>query len=63
VSLQPHLTLTVVAAVIGAAALHAAWNAIAKQVPDRLMAFAWIGVASATLARTFSLAGILARWP
>lgn len=47
-SLQPHhLTPAIIAAVIGAGALHAGWNAIAKQVPDRLMAFAWIGVASA----------------
>jgi len=44
---QTHLTPVIVAAVIGAGALHASWNAIAKQVPDRLMAFAWIGVASA----------------
>jgi drug/metabolite transporter (DMT)-like permease len=41
-----HLTAAVIAAVIGAGALHACWNAIAKQVTDRLMAFAWIGVAS-----------------
>ncbi len=34
------------AIVIGAGALHATWNAIAKQIDDRLMAFAWIGVAS-----------------
>jgi drug/metabolite transporter (DMT)-like permease len=47
VSLQPHLTPAIIAAVIGAGGLHASWNAIAKQVPDRLMAFAWIGVASA----------------
>ncbi len=44
---QPHLTPAIIAAVIGAGALHAGWNAIAKQVQDRLMAFAWIGVASA----------------
>ena len=41
-----HLTPLIVAVVIGAGALHASWNAIAKQVDDRLMAFAWIGVAS-----------------
>jgi drug/metabolite transporter (DMT)-like permease len=41
-----HLTPAIIAAVIGAGALHASWNAITKQVPDRLMAFAWIGVAS-----------------
>jgi drug/metabolite transporter (DMT)-like permease len=41
-----HLTPVIIAAVIGAGALHASWNAITKQVLDRLMAFAWIGVAS-----------------
>jgi drug/metabolite transporter (DMT)-like permease len=46
VTTQPHLTPLVVVIVIGAGALHATWNAIAKQVDDRLMAFAWIGVAS-----------------
>jgi drug/metabolite transporter (DMT)-like permease len=43
---QAHLTPMIVAIVIGAGALHATWNAIAKQVDDRLMAFAWIGIAS-----------------
>jgi len=43
---QAHLTPLIIAIVIGAGALHATWNAIAKQVDDRLMAFAWIGVAS-----------------
>ena len=43
---QAHLTPLIVAIVIGAGALHATWNAIAKQVDDRLMAFAWIGIAS-----------------
>jgi drug/metabolite transporter (DMT)-like permease len=41
-----HLTPLIVVVVIGAGALHATWNAIAKQVSDRLMAFAWIGIAS-----------------
>jgi drug/metabolite transporter (DMT)-like permease len=41
-----HLTPLIVAIVIGAGALHACWNAIAKQVDDRLMAFAWMGIAS-----------------
>lgn len=40
------ITVPVVAAVIGAGALHAAWNAIAKHLDDRLVAFALIGVAS-----------------
>jgi drug/metabolite transporter (DMT)-like permease len=43
---QPQLTPVVIVIVIGAGALHACWNAIAKQVSDRLMAFAWIGAAS-----------------
>ena len=42
-----HLTPAIIVVVIGAGALHACWNAIAKQVTDRLMAFAWIGIASA----------------
>jgi len=45
---SPHLTPTIIGVVIGAGALHACWNAIAKQVTDRLMAFAWIAVASMT---------------
>lgn len=44
---EPHLTAAIVAVVIGAGALHACWNAIAKQVQDRLMAFAWIGITAA----------------
>jgi drug/metabolite transporter (DMT)-like permease len=43
---QPHLTPVIIVIVIGAGALHACWNAIAKLVTDRVMAFAWIGVAS-----------------
>jgi drug/metabolite transporter (DMT)-like permease len=46
VSPVPHLTPALIAVVIGAGALHACWNAIAKQVRDRLLAFAWIGIAS-----------------
>jgi drug/metabolite transporter (DMT)-like permease len=46
VTSQAHLTPLIVVIVIGAGALHATWNAIAKQVDDGLMAFAWIGVAS-----------------
>jgi drug/metabolite transporter (DMT)-like permease len=44
---QPHLTALIVAVVIGSGVLHAAWNAIAKQLDDRLMAFAAIDVALA----------------
>ena len=44
--MQPHLTAAVIGIVIGAGALHACWNAIAKQVSDRLMAFAWIGLSA-----------------
>ena len=40
------LTPLIVVIVIGAGALHATWNAIAKHVDDQLMAFAWIGIAA-----------------
>jgi drug/metabolite transporter (DMT)-like permease len=46
---QPHLTLHIIVIVIGAGALHACWNAIAKQVKDGLMAFAWIGLAAGAI--------------
>jgi drug/metabolite transporter (DMT)-like permease len=39
----PHLTPAIAALVIGAGVLHAVWNAIAKQVSDRIMAFAVMG--------------------
>jgi drug/metabolite transporter (DMT)-like permease len=58
----PHLTPAIIAAVIGAGALHASWNAIAKQVTDRLMAFAWIAVASMTVGGlVLAFAGLPAR--
>jgi drug/metabolite transporter (DMT)-like permease len=41
---QPHLTALIVAAVIAAGALHAVWNAIARHLDDRLMAFAVMGI-------------------
>lgn len=44
-AVTPHLTGLIVVIVIGAGALHAVWNAIAKQLDDRLMAFAVMGVA------------------
>jgi drug/metabolite transporter (DMT)-like permease len=40
------ITVPIAVIVIGAGALHAAWNAIAKYLDDRLVAFALIGVAS-----------------
>jgi drug/metabolite transporter (DMT)-like permease len=43
---QSQITVPVAAIVIGAGALHAAWNAIAKSLDDRLAVFALIGVAS-----------------
>src|SRR5262245_27805463 len=46
VSPVTHLTPAIIAVVVGAGALHACWNAIAKQVRDRLMAFAWNGIAA-----------------
>jgi drug/metabolite transporter (DMT)-like permease len=39
----PHLTPAIAALVIGAGVLHAVWNAIAKQVSERIMAFAVMG--------------------
>lgn len=47
--MDAHLTPAIIAAVIGAGALHACWNAIAKQVTDQLMAFAWIAAAAMTV--------------
>ena len=44
--LHSALTPFIVAMVLGAGVLHAVWNAIAKQVDDRLTAFALIGVVS-----------------
>lgn len=59
---QPHLTPAVIAIVIGAGALHACWNAIVKQIPDRLMAFAWIGIAATlTGGLVLALTGLPAR--
>jgi drug/metabolite transporter (DMT)-like permease len=46
VTQPPHLTTLTVLIVIGAGALHAVWNAITKHLPDRLMAFALIGIAA-----------------
>jgi drug/metabolite transporter (DMT)-like permease len=40
------ITVPILVVVIGAGALHATWNAIAKYLDDRLVAFALIGVAS-----------------
>ena len=60
--MEPHLTPAIIAAVIGAGALHACWNAIAKQVTDRLMAFAWIAVASMAVGGiVLAFAGLPAR--
>ena len=50
---QPHLTGLIVMIVIGAGALHAVWNAIAKHAGDRVMVFALMGV-------PLTLAGALA---
>lgn len=48
-STQAQLTPFIIVIVIGAGALHACWNAIAKQVSDQLMAFAWIGLSSGVI--------------
>jgi drug/metabolite transporter (DMT)-like permease len=59
---EPHLTPAIIVAVIAAGALHASWNAIAKQVTDRLMAFGWISVASMAVgAIVLALTGLPAR--
>ena len=56
------LTPAVIAAVIGAGALHACWNAIAKHVTDRLMAFAWIAAAAMSAGgAVLALTGLPAR--
>jgi drug/metabolite transporter (DMT)-like permease len=56
------LTVPIVLAVIGAGALHAVWNALAKAGTDRLISFALIGTA-ATLGGglTVALTGLPAR--
>ncbi len=60
--MEPHLTPAIIAVVIGAGALHACWNAIAKQVADRLVAFGWISVASmAAGGLVLAVAGLPAR--
>jgi uncharacterized membrane protein len=46
VQAHTQITLPVVLIVIGAGALHAVWNAIAKSCDDRLTVFALIGIAS-----------------
>jgi len=45
-SANTQITVPIVLIVIGAGALHAAWNAIAKSVEDRVALFALIGVAA-----------------
>jgi drug/metabolite transporter (DMT)-like permease len=45
-----HLTPAIVGLVIFAGVLHAAWNAIAKQVSDRIMAFAVMGACQTVVA-------------
>jgi drug/metabolite transporter (DMT)-like permease len=44
--LHSQITVPIVVIVVGAGALHATWNAIAKNLDDRLIAFALIGIAS-----------------
>ena len=53
VMLQQHLTGLIVMIVVGAGAVHAVWNAIAKHLDDRVMGFALIGI-------TLTLGGSLA---
>jgi drug/metabolite transporter (DMT)-like permease len=63
---DPSLSPTVVVAVLGAALLHATWNAIAHQTPDRLVGFAMMGVADVLGGGLLALLGGLpsvAAWP
>jgi drug/metabolite transporter (DMT)-like permease len=63
---DPSLSPTVVVAVLGAALLHATWNAIAHQTPDRLVGFAVMGVADVLGGGALVLVGGLpspAAWP
>jgi drug/metabolite transporter (DMT)-like permease len=64
--LDSSLSPAIVAAVLGAALLHAVWNAIAHQTPDRLVGFAMMGVADivggGALALLFGLPSPAA-WP
>jgi drug/metabolite transporter (DMT)-like permease len=63
---DPSLSPAVVAAVLGAALLHAIWNAIAHHTPDRLAGFGMIGVASTVGGGALALVGGLpsaAAWP
>jgi drug/metabolite transporter (DMT)-like permease len=53
--MTPHLSGLIVVIVIGAGALHAVWNAIAKHLDDQLMAFAMMGL-SMTLAGGLAVA-------
>jgi drug/metabolite transporter (DMT)-like permease len=46
----PQLTVAVIAAILFAGVLHAAWNAIASAISDKTVAFVLIGVAQAALA-------------
>ncbi|MHB1986485.1 MAG: EamA family transporter [Acidimicrobiales bacterium] len=43
--IQRELTLGVLFVVLSAGVLHAVWNAVTKAIEDRLIVFAWIGVA------------------
>jgi len=59
---QTHLGSLVALVVIGAGVLHACWNAIAKHVEDRLIAFALIGVVlTAGGGATLALTGLPSR--
>jgi drug/metabolite transporter (DMT)-like permease len=44
-----HVSVSVVLAVLGAGALHALWNALAKSLPDQFAGFALINLGTATL--------------
>jgi drug/metabolite transporter (DMT)-like permease len=62
VTAQPQLTALIVLLVIIAGALHAVWNAIAKHLDDRVMAFAMMGLfLTASGSLTVAVTGLPAR--
>jgi hypothetical protein len=62
VTAQPQLTALIVLIVIIAGLLHAVWNAIAKHLDDRVMAFAMMGLfLTASGSLTVAVTGLPAR--
>lgn len=57
------MPLTVAAAVLGSAVLHATWNAAAKSVPQRLLASLLIGIGSLVFGATWVLVATIPAGP